>query len=405
MSPVIVRAPTIGEIERAAYVAQVAFNTPDLEPWISSYRWLADNRRLDYLVVVEVDGQIVSSLACTPGSAYFGNDIVPLSAVGGVATLPDYRKSGYATMMMDRAVRMLYQNGWYTSALWPFSYHYYRKFGWEVGSEQRKYTIPVDVAAELGSTSGVRPARAGDLPAISRLVDRFARRYNCVTVRDDLWWSCLNAGYKFEFGGRMDPRTSRCPWVHETSGVIDGYAFFSMAGEGENRFVEVKELIADTPKARQALISSLAVKGIPNVTVSAPIDDGFLQEIPNPRLTEASICAGFQFRVINPPAALMLRSVDTDIEGTLGFDISDPVLRSFSFDIEIADGAILEANIRASERLSMDIQTFSQLYSGYISPVRAAELGRIQRASDYALSLAGQIFDQTIPFRSGVELG
>ena len=401
---VVVRAPVREELRRAAEIGQIAFETDELDPWLTSYNWLADNRGLEYLIVVEADGQLVASLLCTPAEARFAGDVVPLSAVGGVATLPEYRRNGYAGMMMQEAVKILYRTGYHTSALWPFSYNYYRKFGWEIGSEHRGYVVPSELASQLAAPDGTRPALEGDLPAISQLVDRFARRYNCVSVRDDLWWSCTIAIRSFKFDGNTDPKTSRCPWVHETDGRIDGYVLYNIE-EGERAYVNVREIVADTPHARRALLSRLATAGLPTISFCAPIDDGFLQELPNPRLVKTEIVAGFQFRVINPPAALELRSTDPQLSGRIGFQISDPVLGMFEFDIEAIEGRILRANRRAEERLFMDVQTFAQLYSGYVRPARAAELGRVEATSERAVEFAERLFPDVVPYRSFAELG
>jgi predicted acetyltransferase len=306
---------------------------------------------------------------------------------------------------MERAVKVLYEAGYHTSALWPFSYNYYRKFGWEIGSEHRMYSIPSDLAKTLGLPGSTRPAMREDLPSISRLVDRFAKGHNCVSVRDELWWSCISSTYGFKFDGNCDVRASRCPWVHETDGEIDGYCVFGLSGEGEQTFVDVKEIIADTSRARNAILSRLSQAGAPKINFCAPIDDGFLQELPNPRLVKTDIQAGFQFRVINPPGALELRSVDPSLEGRIGFHVIDPVLPAFGFDVEVSAGRISRAKGRASERLSMSVQTFSQLYTGYISPLRAAELGRIDATSGEAVIFADRLFPKRIPFRSFIEMG
>jgi predicted acetyltransferase len=403
----IARAPKKDELEEAANIGKIAFQSETIDPWLNSYNWIAEHRGLDYLIVVEADGKLTASMLCTPGIVRFQNDLVPLSAVGGVATLPEYRNKGHAALMMERSVRLLYDAGYHTSALWPFSYHYYRKFGWEVGCEHRKYTISSELASQLSKPDGTRPIRAEDLQQISKLVDRFSRNHNCVTVRDELWWSCIRSIYVdgFSFDGNANPKESRCPWVHESDGKIDGYCLFSVIGEGEQSIVDIKELVADTVHARWAILSRMSQVGAATISFSAPIHDEFLQEIPNPRVVGCQIEAGFQFRVINPRDALELRSASPGVSGKIGLDITDPVLSHFDFDIEASEGHIKTASSIKGERLFMDIQTFSQIYSGYMSPVRAAELGRLKTSSDAALKFMDSLLPKAKPFRSFVELG
>lgn len=403
----VVRTPTRDELSQAARVAQLAFGSEDIDDWIDSYNWVADNFGIDYTTVVEAGGKIVSSMLCTPGYARFANDILPLSAVGAVATLPDHRQHGYAGLMMSESVRILHRKGYHTAALWPFSYAYYRKFGWELASEGRIYMIPSEIAAQLWKPDGTRPALRDDLPAISKLIDRSAVNYNCVTIRDELWWSFISMIRRFKFDGNEDLKCcmNPCPWVHETDGVIDGYVMFKIVGEGDQTHVAIDELVADSPKSRQALLSRLASSGLSNIALFTTADDGFLQELPNPRAVKTSVHAGFQFRVINPLAALELRRLNPDVSGLIGFNITDPVLGEAKIDVEISKGVVSRANEQALQRLSMDVQAFSQIFSGYIRPMRAAELGLVNSTSEESLRFAERLFPKILPCRSLVEIG
>lgn len=405
MSNPTIRPATRGEIERAAIISCEALQSPSLDPYLNSFTWVADNYGLDFIIVAEVDGQMVSSLVCTPGQVMMTNDIVPLCAIGGVATMTEYRRFGYAGLMMEESVRTLARHGYHTSALWPFSYHYYRRYGWEIASEQRRYVIPSELAAQMSSADGVRPAIGSDLPAIGRLVDRFARRHNCVSVRDNKWWSLIKTTYSLQLDGNTDLRTSHAPWVHETDGEIDAYAFFRIAGEGEDEQVDIREIIADTSATRAAMLSHLATAGTPHIGFDATLDDGFLQEIPNPRMVDARLQGGFQLRVIDPVAAIEARTAASGISGRLGLEIEDPTLGTFDFDLEIAEGKFNRRESNSPDRLSMRVQTFAQVYCGYLSATRAVELGKVTVTSNKALALADAMFHPAVPFRSHLEIG
>ena len=423
-----IRPATRGEIERAAVISCEALQSPSLDPYLNSFTWVADNYGLEFVIVAEVDGKLVSSLVCTPGQVMLKADIVPLCAIGGVATMTEYRRFGYAGLMMEESVRTLARNGYHTSALWPFSYHYYRKYGWEIGSEQRRYVTPSELAADMASPDGVRPAGESDLPGISRLIDRFARRHNCVSVRDERWWSLIKTTYSLQCDANDDLRASLAPlvheadgntgrypmravpslrftmWVHETDCEIDGYAFFRITGEGEDEQVDIREMIADTSAARAAILSRLS-SAAPRIGFDAPLDDDFLQEIPNPRMVDARLQGGFQFRVFDPIAALEARGANSAVTGRLGLEIEDPTLGRFDFDIEIGEGRFTRCESKSPDRLRMSVQTFAQLYSGYLTATRASDLGRVTATSQRALSVADAMFHSAVPFRSHLEIG
>jgi predicted acetyltransferase len=267
------------------------------------------------------------------------------------------------------------------------------------------YSFSPELASQLASPEGVRPALESDIPAISRLVERFARRYNGVSLRDGTWWKHNTAVYNFRFDGSEDLKTSNSPWVHESGGEIDGYAYFQMSQTEDQSILDVKEIIDDNPSARRSILSRFAAAGVSSIQFCAPMDDGFLQELSNPRSAKSGIQAGFQFRVIDPLAALEHRTTDPKLTGNLSFTVADPVLGAQEFTIQAEDGKITRSRSRLTDHLSMSIQTFSQLYSGYMRPTRALELGRVEASSTSAIHFAEQLFPDVMPYRSLMELG
>ena len=65
-----------------------------------------------------------------------------LGGVGGVSTLPPYRRSGAIRSCITASLRDMYEQDFTFSFLYPFSTQFYRKFGFEVGAEAYEWTIP-----------------------------------------------------------------------------------------------------------------------------------------------------------------------------------------------------------------------------------------------------------------------
>ena len=61
----------------------------------------------------------------------FCGSFYPCLGIGGVAALPEYRRLGAIRAIMDEIFKMAPERGWLTSFLHPFSYDYYRQFGYE----------------------------------------------------------------------------------------------------------------------------------------------------------------------------------------------------------------------------------------------------------------------------------
>lgn len=61
----------------------------------------------------------------------FAGSWVPTMTVCGVGTRPQFRRQGTVRMLLDDLLHSARENGWYVSLLHPFSFSYYRKFGYE----------------------------------------------------------------------------------------------------------------------------------------------------------------------------------------------------------------------------------------------------------------------------------
>ncbi len=90
------------------------------------------------------DGKIL--YGCVNSREYtcrFDGGAYKLGGIGGVSTLPPYRHNGAIRASLSASLRDMYENGFTFSYLYPFSTQYYRKFGYEVGAEVRRWVMPL----------------------------------------------------------------------------------------------------------------------------------------------------------------------------------------------------------------------------------------------------------------------
>lgn len=408
MADLIVRNPTPGEVERAAEIAAIAFPHLPLEHWQRSFNTIANMFGERFILVVEADGQLVSSMVCTPGPIYVGDGVVSHSAVGAVGTISEYRKQRCAGVMMAESVRLLRAERMYTSSLWPFSYKYYRKFGWELGSEMRSYRADADVFEQLGDASKTRPSTIDDLEGIMVVYDEFAHNYNCLTQRTSEWWLDVINGSDWL---RPGSESGAACLVHLRDGSTDGYAMYyaRTPSEGEQQKVEVKELVFDEPLDRRDLLAGLA--GLfPGAAISfgAPADDTFIHELEDPWSVGITITPSHMFRVIDPPQAMLSLRGEAHVDGRLSLSISDPVFeQGFQFGLEVAGGRASLCEFELESALEMDVQTLAKLYTGCLTPLQAWYLGSVNPRGDTIrdLTLAGYVFSTLTPHRSWLEPG
>jgi len=407
MADTIVRNPTPGEVEKGGDIALAAFGG-EREHWQKSFHNIAELFGERFILVVEADGELISSLLCTPGPVYMGEAAVPHSAVGGVGTIPEYRQKGYAGLLMSECVRLLRREGIYISSLWPFSYEYYRKFGWEIGAETRNYSAEAKVFLTVGDPDKARGATLEDFQQLQLAYDLWATNYNCLTQRSDTWWRRI---IKMPDHLHLATEPGLGVVVQWEGGHLVGYAGYEMKVNDEGvRSINVKEIMFFEPSVRRNMLALLATLIGPEERINfvAPLDDHFLHELPNPRLVTTTVHPSFQFRVIDPEKAMLALQPMEHISGRLSISLTDPVFeQGFDFGLEIEDGEVSLCKPDPEVRMETDILTLAKLYTGYLSALDAVDLGKIPltRESVKAISCASEIFSELTPFRSGAEPG
>lgn len=391
----------------AAEVALSAFG-PNAVPmsWRECYERIVEEFGHEVFLVAEEDGRLVSSLLCLPSVVWMEDREVTLGAVGSVATRPEYQRRGYAGALMCAVVRRMQESGIVLSALAPFSFRYYRKFGWELVGEHRTYRFASDRIGSLPEPEGVAPMTPEDLSGIAAAADAHGRRLALCTHRSDDWWRGLlwfEGAPPFAQGERATTRMIVC---REGDEVV-GYAIYRPPA-GEEQRANVRELVTLTPNARLHLLSALAQEGAAEIQFDAPRNDFFRTQVPEPRPIQTSLGAGFAFRVIDPGAALESLSLPEDLRGTCAFTIQDPARPDAPLRVQadIAEG-IVSAHSKSSSaasHLSTDIATFSQMYAGYLRPADAVWLGRLDGDSA-SVAFAERLFPRWVAFRSSLEPG
>src|SRR5437660_3229891 len=131
-----IRAATRVDLEQVLTIRTTSFNIAR-EEWLQPDE-IADSE-LPYLRVVDVDGRVVSCLSVYPSYIFVGSSQVPMGGIGNVATLTTERNRGYASALMRDTIRRLGEWGLYTSVLFPYSYPFYRKFGYELGGNHCQF--------------------------------------------------------------------------------------------------------------------------------------------------------------------------------------------------------------------------------------------------------------------------
>ena len=75
--------------------------------------------------------ELYSSASANTVMSRYGRQYLPALCIGGVSTRPEYRRLGCVRRIFDQVFSLAPERGWAVSLLHPFSFSYYRKFGYE----------------------------------------------------------------------------------------------------------------------------------------------------------------------------------------------------------------------------------------------------------------------------------
>ncbi|MBR0368455.1 MAG: GNAT family N-acetyltransferase [Clostridia bacterium] len=133
------------------------------------------------------DATMLATLTVIPWRARFDGCDVPMGGIGGVASLPQYRRGGAIRRCVEAALRDLHDSGTLLSYLYPFSTAFYRKFGYELGCDWTRWRLKLSGMPTL-SVAGRWQLSEPDRPLTDaiRAVNRAREaRYNCMVLSGD----------------------------------------------------------------------------------------------------------------------------------------------------------------------------------------------------------------------------
>ena len=136
-------------------------------------------------------GAMLGFLTGFPATVRFDGNRVGCTCIGGVSSLPQFRGRGAIAGCFQKHLADSYRAGHVISYLYPFSTHFYRKFGYEVCVETVNWTLDVAAVPSFQKTAGEAVLNEGnaEISSIRKVYDDFMSDYNLSFVREDCDWS------------------------------------------------------------------------------------------------------------------------------------------------------------------------------------------------------------------------
>jgi len=162
-----------------------------------------------------VDGKIVSHIRVSERKIHLGQAVVKLGGVGMVGTLPEYRRRGYASAVMQNTIAYMEEQGYDLSLLFTSIQPFYMQFGW-VSFPQTTFILELHDKKEFEPSlwASRRFDTERDLEHIIQIYDEYNKQRIGTVVRSEQHW---RDGYSRQTG--ILPSL-----VVEKDGIIGAYA-------------------------------------------------------------------------------------------------------------------------------------------------------------------------------------
>lgn len=382
----IVRRITAGERRRAEEIFSIAFETP----------WQEEAYRTEkYAAFLDDDETMTSCLSILPFSVSFDGKTVKMAGIGGVSSLPQYRRTGGIRGCFEKMLPDLYREGYMLSMLYPFSTNYYRKFGYEVWARGARYELDLahipGLLREGWSLLADSTNREKCLADIRLLTKEWERRYNGMAELTD---------EKCAFAAEADPyRKQEFVYIHyDAKGTPAGYMVYRRERDGqEQRLVCSRFVFRDRvgieglltlAKSMQADHKSIVFTLPSSICLDPLIDEWSLGAY---RRSDASLGMA---RIVNVEAAL--KAARYRGSGSLTIEILDGQIpeNNAVFIVCFEEGRAVSVTRDAEGKaaLRMDISEFSRFLIGAADVSALALSRRVYGYSQEDLELLGQIF-------------
>ncbi len=171
---------------------------------------------------------------------------VPAMTVGGVGTAPQYRRGGCVRKMLEDVLPRAREYGWYFSMMHPFSFSYYRQFGYERISDKVIADMPMTALDFVPRYPDLVPLGEAENPEdIIRVFDAFSVNRNLTFSRASV--------------GNFQKEHCETYLDYNENGICEGYVTVEVDNyyDGINRMVSVNLIVHEIVYLNKAALLRL----------------------------------------------------------------------------------------------------------------------------------------------------
>ena len=344
------------------------------------------------------DGRLLAAMTLLPLEIWVHGRKMAMGGLAGVATWPEARRRGCVDGLLRHGLETMRQAGQTVSMLYPFSFPFYRRYGWELTVERKTYTLEPRHFPPRASVPGRVERVAKDAALLDGVYETFASRYTGTLVRTPEWWE-----------RRVFVKPGLAAVYYNGEGKPEGYLLY----EVKERTMTVHEWVSVSEEARLGLWRFAADHDsmADRLTMTVPADDPLPFLLPDPRIKQ-EVVPYFMSRIVDVEGFLAQYPFEPgDGEDAVMLAVEDehaPWNRGV-FRLRIGADGRARAERPAAEPaaspegpramdgadLACDIRALAALFLGGRSAALLLETGRLRGSREAALRLQRRIPGRT----------
>lgn len=352
------------EQERAIFIiSQSFFYTCESE------RKLLENDKFRYEEFIGAftdDNKMAAVLQCEPHYMWLNGKSVKSGGIANVSTLPEHRQGGMVRNMMKKICNTMYDNGCTMSYLYPFSYEYYRKFGYEMCNEMLRIEASPDDIGDLpfiGKAKQFEHGEEGTDPSdIIEIYTEFSSRYNIMLDRDAWQWE-----RKLEH----DPVLSniRTYIIYDENSIACAYFTYTYKREGYSSELNITDIAWKNSESKYQLFAFLKrfSGNVKKMKFHVPPEMVMSYIWPEPKKCEVFYEHSGMARVINAKAALETIFLKKDESFTIKINDSFMEQNNKSYKVYDKDSETHVQEYDGECDIECSVQALAQILTGFAS--------------------------------------
>ena len=325
---------------------------------------------------------LAAKLHLIPFHIYIGKEKFKMGGVAGVATYPEYRRSGYVKELLQHSLQRMKKDGFTVSMLHPFAVTFYRKYGWELCANLLVcHLTKSDLVMKKQVNGTVKRFNKENHPEeVEKLYETFAERFSGMLVRNEKWW--LQAVYE----------DLTLAIYYDENKTAAGYMLYKI----ENYKMTVDEFVPLHNEARNGLWNFICQHDsmIKELEMTVSENEQLLYTLQEPRV-KTEIKPYFMGRIVDVEQFLKQYELNwNNVQQEVILHITDSFAPWNNVSVRLANYEIAIIEEPMDKGINLDINALSTILLGYKRPLELNELELISGREEEI-----QAFEKIVPVR------